>query len=85
MSGRLDQSLDSIIDSQKKSKRDSQARRRKPVKAKVGPVGGVKKATKPVKPAVRAPGGNASQAPATKIVVSGLVSCTTEATFRDLD
>lgn len=74
MSGRLDQSLDSIIDSQKKSKRDSQ-RRRKPVgaKARAAPVGGVKKATKPVKSAVKPIGGASTGNQPSKIVVSGLV------------
>jgi hypothetical protein len=71
MSGRLDQSLDSIIDSQKKAKREQQ-RRRKPIKK--APVGGVKKATKPVKPAVKPAGGAGGQSQASKIVVSGLVS-----------
>ena len=71
MSGRLDQSLDSIIDSQKKVKREQQ-RRRKPVKK--APVGGVKKAIKPIKSAVKPAGGAAGQPQASKIVVSGLVS-----------
>ena len=73
MSGRLDQSLDSIIDSQKKAKREQQ-RRRKPIKK--APIGGVKKAVKPVKPAVKPAGGSAGQPQASKIVVSGLVSRT---------
>ena len=75
MSGRLDQSLDSIIDSQKKAKRDTQ-RRRKPVgtKARAAPVGGVKKATKPVKSAVKSAGGTSAPTQPSKIVVSGLVS-----------
>jgi hypothetical protein len=74
MSGRLDQSLDSIIDSQKKAKRDTQ-RRRKPVgtKARAAPVGGVKKATKPVKSAVKPAGGASAPTQPSKIVVSGLV------------
>jgi hypothetical protein len=71
MSGRLDQSLDSIIDSQKKAKREQQ-RRRKPVKK--APVGGVKKAVKPTKPALKSGGASAGQTQASKIVVSGLVS-----------
>ena len=72
MSGRLDQSLDSIIDSQKKSKKDQQRRRKAPVKVKA-PVGGVRKATKPVRPAVK-PAAAAAQSSSSKIVVSGLVS-----------
>lgn len=74
MSGRLDQSLDSIIDSQKKVKRDTQ-RRRKPAgtNARAAPVGGVKKATKPVKSAVKSIGGAAAHSQPSKIVVSGLV------------
>lgn len=77
MSGRLDQSLDSIIDSQKKAKRDAQ-RRRKSVKTSgagaVAPVGGIKKSTKPVKPAIKPAAGSAAQPKSSKIVVSGLVS-----------
>lgn len=80
MSGRLDQSLDSIIDSQKKAKRDNQ-RRRKPAKtARAAPVGGVKKATKPVKSAVK-PGGNVVQMQPSKIVVSGLVSFSSDSSM----
>ena len=77
MSGRLDQSLDSIIDSRKKASRDGK-RRTKPA-AKAGkvatPVGGVNKTKKPVKPAVKMPTGpQAKQPKISKIVVSGLVS-----------
>ena len=73
MSGRLDQSLDSIIDSQKKAKRE--ARRRKVGKSTgaTAPVGGVKKATKPVKSAIKPAAGSTAQARSSKIVVSGLV------------
>lgn len=73
MSGRLDQSLDSIIDSQKKAKRD--VRRRKVGKGAgaAAPVGGVKKSTKPVKSAVKPTIGSLAQARSSKIVVSGLV------------
>ena len=77
MSGRLDQSLDSIIDSQKKAKREAGRRRVRPGKRSVvaAPVGGVKKATKPVKSAVKGVTGGASALPReSKIVVSGLVS-----------
>jgi chemotaxis response regulator CheB len=74
MSGRLDQSLDSIIDSQKKAKRDNQ-RRRKPTKpARAAPVGGVKKAVKPAKSAVKPGASVGGAAQPSKIVVSGLVS-----------
>jgi THO complex subunit 4 len=71
MSGRLDQSLDSIIDSQKKAKKEQQRRRRGAVKVKA-PIGGVKKSTKPAKPAVKA-AATTAQPTSSKIVVSGLV------------
>jgi hypothetical protein len=73
MSGRLDQSLDSIIDSQKKAKRD--ARRRKvPQKTRTAaPVGGVKKATKVQKPALKTAAVAAAQGRPTKVIVSNLV------------
>jgi len=78
MSGRLDQSLDTIIDSQKKAKRDQQRRRKstnnKGAAATAAPVGGVKKSTKPARPAIKAPAaGPASRSRDSKIVVSGLV------------
>jgi len=84
MSGRLDQSLDSIIDSQKKAKRDNQ-RRRKPVgvKARAAPVGGVKKATKPAKSAVKPAGGASASAQPSKIVVSGLPYDVNEAQIKE--
>jgi hypothetical protein len=72
MSGRLDQSLDSIIDSQKKAKRGTD-RRRKPTKTRAAPVGGVKKAVKPAKSAVKPAGGASGSLQPSKIVVSGLV------------
>jgi hypothetical protein len=72
MSGRLDQSLDSIIDSQKKAKRGTD-RRRKPTKTRAAPVGGVKKAVKPAKSAVKSAGGASGSLQPSKIVVSGLV------------
>lgn len=69
MSGRLDQTLDSIIDSQKKAKRNN-PRRKAPRPA---PVGGVKKAVKPNKSAVKTAASAAPRAPRnSKIVVSGL-------------
>ncbi|EXJ76791.1 uncharacterized protein A1O5_01299 [Cladophialophora psammophila CBS 110553] len=76
MSGRLDQSLDSIIDSQKKAKRE--ARRRKVGKSTgpTAPVGGVKKATKPAKSAIKPSAGAAAQSRPSKIVVSGLLTLT---------
>lgn len=77
MSGRLDQSLDSIIDSQKKAKREARRRRVRPGKpgVVVAPVGGVKKATKPAKAVVKGVSGGPSAVPReSKIVVSGLVS-----------
>lgn len=78
MSGRLDQSLDSIIDSQKKQKRESRNRGRKVGKpqATAAPVGGVKKSTRPVKSAIKPAAGAAGQSRSSKIVVSGLVRLT---------
>ncbi|KAK5085614.1 RNA-binding RNA annealing protein [Lithohypha guttulata] len=68
MSARIDQSLDSIIDGQKKAKRSG--RRNQPRKA---PVGGVKKAVKPMKPAVKPATGPAHKGPRnSKILVSRL-------------
>ena len=76
MSGRLDQPLDSIIDSQKKAKRE--ARRRKVGKPTgvTAPVGGVKKTTRPAKSAIKPAAGSAAQSRSSKIVISGLVSST---------
>lgn len=73
MSGRLDQSLDSIIDSQKKAKRETRRRKVGKPTGTVAPVGGVKKATKPVKSAIKPSAGVAAQPRSSKIVVSGLV------------
>ena len=78
MPGRLDQSLDSIIDAQKKAKRE--VRRRKVPKSgkatvTVAPVGGVKKVVKAVKPVTKGAATGHSAGPRdSKIVVSGLVS-----------
>lgn len=79
MSGRLDQSLDTIIDGQKKAKREQRRRQGKPGrpagKVTSAPVGGVKKSTRPVKTVLKgaATGPSAPQRDST-IVVSGLVS-----------
>lgn len=75
MSGRLDQSLDSIIDSQKKQKRENRNRGRKVGKpqATAAPVGGVKKSTRPVKSAIKPAAGATPVSKTSKIVVSGLV------------
>ncbi|KIW90781.1 uncharacterized protein Z519_08564 [Cladophialophora bantiana CBS 173.52] len=83
MSGRLDQSLDSIIDSQKKAKRE--ARRRKVGKSTgpTAPVGGVKKATKPAKSAIKPSAGAAAQSRPSKIVVSGLPFDVNEAQIKE--
>ncbi|RMZ77403.1 hypothetical protein DV738_g4429, partial [Chaetothyriales sp. CBS 135597] len=81
MSGRLDQSLDSIIESQKKAKKESHRRRKVGVKAKA-PVGGVKKTVKPAKPAVKAAAA-ASQSQSSKIVVSGLPFDVNEAQIKE--
>lgn len=74
MSGRLDQSLQSIIDTSNKAKRE--ARRRKGVKPKTTaavPVGGVKKTTRPIKSAIKPTPGQGPPSRNSKIVVSGLV------------
>ncbi|RMD44905.1 hypothetical protein DV735_g23, partial [Chaetothyriales sp. CBS 134920] len=81
MSGRLDQSLDSIIESQKKAKKEAHRRRKVGVKAKA-PVGGVKKTTKPAKPTVKAAAA-ASQSQSSKIVVSGLPLDVNEAQIKE--
>jgi hypothetical protein len=73
MSGRLDQSLDSIIDSQKKAKREVRRRKVGKPTGTAAPVGGVKKSTKPAKSAIKPSAGSAAQARSSKIVVSGLV------------
>lgn len=75
MSGRLDQPLDSIINSQKKAKRDVRRRVKATKVGKVAtPVGGIKKSVKPAKPAVKAAAGTATKpSRVSKIVVSGLV------------
>jgi hypothetical protein len=75
MSGRLDQSLDSIIDSQKKAKRETRRRKVGKPTGTTAPVGGVKKSTRPVKSAIKPATGAAAQARSSKIVVSGLVCC----------
>lgn len=81
MSARIDQSLDSIIDSQKKAKRPNNARRNKPNKP--APVGGVKKAVKPVRSAVKAAVAPAARAPKnSKIVVSSLPFDVTETQIK---
>ncbi|EXJ84611.1 hypothetical protein A1O3_05281 [Capronia epimyces CBS 606.96] len=83
MSGRLDQSLDSIIDSQKKAKRE--VRRRKVGKGTgpTAPVGGVKKSTRPVKSAIKPAAGSLAQARSSKIVVSGLPYDVNEAQIKE--
>lgn len=73
MSGRLDQSLDSIIDSQKKAKREGRHRKVGKRAGVTAPVGGIKKTTKPVKSAIKPVAGATSQPKSSKIVVSGLV------------
>ncbi len=73
MSGRLDQSLDSIIDSQKKAKRDTRRRKVAKPTGPTAPVGGVKKTNRPVKSAIKPATGASFQARSSKIVVSGLV------------
>jgi hypothetical protein len=82
MSGRLDQPLDSIIESQKKAKREARRRKvgGKPAGA-TAPVGGVKKSARPVKNAIRPTAGALPHTKSSKIVVSGLVRLTTSPCF----
>jgi len=88
MSGRLDQSLDSIIDGQKKAKREQRRRQGKPGrpagKVTSAPIGGVKKSTRPVKTALKggATGPSAPQRDST-IVVSGLPHDVNEAQIKE--
>ncbi|OAL37148.1 hypothetical protein AYO20_03626 [Fonsecaea nubica] len=83
MSGRLDQSLDSIIDSQKKAKREVRRRKASKSTGPTAPVGGVKKATKPAKSAIKPSAGAASQSRPSKIVVSGLPFDVNEAQIKE--
>ncbi|KIW64434.1 hypothetical protein PV04_09367 [Phialophora macrospora] len=83
MSGRLDQSLDSIIDSQKKAKRETRRRKVGKPTGTTAPVGGVKKATRPVKSAIKPATGAAAQARSSKIVVSGLPFDVNEAQIKE--
>ena len=83
MSGRLDQSLDSIIDSQKKAKRETRRRKVGKPTGPMAPVGGVKKTTRPAKSAIKPATGSAAQSRSSKIVVSGLV-CTSHICQRFL-
>jgi THO complex subunit 4 len=76
MSGKLDQSLDTIVAARRKNSRPLRRSRRVGVGAKptVAPIGGVKKSTKPAKKndKVTVPAGNIK--PESKIMVSNLVS-----------
>jgi THO complex subunit 4 len=76
MSGKLDQSLDTIVAARRKNSRPLRRSRRVGVGSKptVAPVGGVKKPTKPAKKndKVTVPAGNIK--PESKIMVSNLVS-----------
>ncbi|RVX74297.1 hypothetical protein B0A52_02129 [Exophiala mesophila] len=84
MSGRLDQSLQSIIDTSNKAKRE--ARRRKGVKPKTTaavPVGGVKKTTRPVKSAIKPTTGQTQPSRNSKIVVSGLPHDVNESQIKE--
>ena len=78
MSGKLDQSLDEILSSRRKTSRRGGARVAKGGKvggAVSAPAGGIKKSTKQVKSAAKAaPTGPTPTAKESKIVVSGLVS-----------
>jgi len=83
MSGRLDQSLDSIIDSQKKAKRDGRRRKVPKSTGTTAPIGGVKKSTRPAKSAIKPAAGAAAQLRASKIVVSGLPFDVNEAQIKE--
>ncbi|KAJ9604459.1 RNA-binding RNA annealing protein [Cladophialophora chaetospira] len=83
MSGRLDQSLDSIIDSQKKAKRETRRRKVGKPTGPTAPVGGVKKATRPAKSAIKPAAGALAQARSSKIVVSGLPFDVNEAQIKE--
>lgn len=79
MSSRLDQPLDSIIDSQKKHQKRNI--RRKP--QRVAPVGGVKKTVKPAKTGVKPAAGPAPRAPKnSKIIISNMPSDVREAQIK---
>ncbi|KIW11858.1 hypothetical protein PV08_09131 [Exophiala spinifera] len=83
MSGRLDQPLDSIIESQKKAKREARRRKVGKPSGATAPVGGVKKSTKPVKAAIKPVAGVASSNKSSKIVVSGLPFDVNEAQIKE--
>ncbi|KIW44020.1 hypothetical protein, variant [Exophiala oligosperma] len=83
MSGRLDQPLDSIIESQKKAKREARRRKVGKPSGATAPVGGVKKSTKPVKTAIKPVAGGATQNKSSKIVVSGLPFDVNEAQIKE--
>ncbi|KAL6244207.1 RNA-binding RNA annealing protein [Rhinocladiella similis] len=83
MSGRLDQPLDSIIESQKKAKREARRRKVGKPSGATAPVGGVKKSTKPAKAAIKPVAGAASQNKSSKIVVSGLPFDVNEAQIKE--
>lgn len=77
MSGKLDQSLGDIISTQRRTAgRRRSARRSGDRPAVTAPVGGIKKTTKPARPAATKPGTPAKAATITgesKIIVSNLV------------
>jgi THO complex subunit 4 len=81
MSGKLDQSLDEILSTQRRSATRGRRGRRAPqagrTTAVAAPIGGVKKSTKPAKGAVKAIPTGPSGSGDSKIVVSNLVG------FRD--
>ncbi|KAL2418625.1 hypothetical protein ABEF91_004671 [Exophiala dermatitidis] len=83
MSGRIDQSLDSIIDSQKKAKREVRRRKVGKPTGATAPVGGVKKSHKPAKSAIKPAAGTLIQAKTSKIVVSGLPHDVNEAQIKE--
>lgn len=78
MSGKLDQSLDQILNTRRSSARRGRGGRRAPNSTKIHvavPVGGIKKNTKPTKGAGRAtvPSGPAAGNGESKIIVSNMV------------
>jgi THO complex subunit 4 len=91
MSGKLDQSLDEILSTNRRTSTRGNRRGRKAPQAgrttaTVAPVGGVKKSTRPAKGAVKSvPTGPSAGSGESKIVVSNLVSLNTnDTTYRPI-
>jgi THO complex subunit 4 len=84
MSGKLDQSLDTIMTERRKSARTRRPRRNPASKtAAPAPVGGIKKTTKPAKNAEKIATPVATHGSGeSKIIVSNLVSCSVISTDK---